>query len=222
MMNQSRSQGSDEKMKDYLDIGIKLAIGIITLIFQMNLLGKANLAPTSPLDQLQNFVLGGIIGGMIYNAQISILQYFLVLVMWTFLVTLFKYLKENVALVKKMIDGYPTTLIKNGKVLVDECTKHGISATDLMFKLRTSNVYETRSVKRAIYEQNGQLTIILYGEENVKYPIITNGYINQEVLEMIERDESWLFNELNKQEAEVQNVYLGEWVNGELILSLYD
>lgn len=209
-------------MKEYLDIGIKLAIGIITLIFQMNLLGKANLAPTSPLDQLQNFVLGGIIGGMIYNDQISVLQYFLVLVMWTFLVTLFKYLKENVALVKKMIDGQPITLIKNGQVMVDECTKKGISANDLMFKLRAANVYETRVVKRAIQEQNGQLTIILYGEENVKYPLITNGYANQDVLEMIDRDYSWLLNELNKQGVDVQDVYLGEWVNGELILSLYE
>lgn len=209
-------------MKEYLDIGIKLAIGIITLIFQMNLLGKANLAPTSPLDQLQNFVLGGIIGGMIYNDQISVLQYFLVLVMWTFLVTLFKYLKENVALVKKMIDGQPITLIKNGQVMVDECTKKGISANDLMFKLRAANVYETRAVKRAIQEQNGQLTIILYGEENVKYPLITNGYANQDVLEMIDRDYSWLLNELNKQGVDVQDVYLGEWVNGELILSLYE
>lgn len=209
-------------MKEYLDIGIKLAIGIITLIFQMNLLGKANLAPTSPLDQLQNFVLGGIIGGMIYNDQISVLQYFLVLVMWTFLVTLFKYLKENVALVKKMIDGQPITLIKNGQVMVDECTKKGISANDLMFKLRAANVYETRVVKRAIQEQNGQLTIILYGEENVKYPLITNGYANQDVLEMIDRDYSWLLNELNKQGVDVQDVYLGEWANGELILSLYE
>ena len=64
-------------MKEYLEIGIKLAIGLVTLIFQMNLLGKGNLAPTSSLDQLQNFVLGGIIGGMIYNNQISILQYLL-------------------------------------------------------------------------------------------------------------------------------------------------
>lgn len=113
-------------MKEYLEIGIKLAIGLVTLIFQMNLLGKGNLAPTSSLDQLQNFVLGGIIGGMIYNNQISILQFFLILIMWTFLVTLFKYLKENVGFVKKLIDGKPTVVIKNGKVLVENCAKKGI------------------------------------------------------------------------------------------------
>ncbi|HCM89212.1 MULTISPECIES: DUF421 domain-containing protein [Vagococcus] len=209
-------------MKEYLEIGIKLAIGLISLIFQMNLLGKSNLAPTSSLDQLQNFVLGGIIGGMIYNSQVSILQFFLVLIMWTFLVTLFKYLKENVSLVKRLIDGQPVTLIKNGEVIVESCAKKGISASDLMFKLRASNVYDTRQVKRAIQEQNGQLTIILYGEELVRFPIITNGFVDDDMLETFDKDREWLSKELEKQKTELSNVYLGEYNNGNLYLSLYD
>lgn len=209
-------------MKEYVEIGIKLAIGLISLIFQMNLLGKGNLAPTSSLDQLQNFVLGGIIGGVIYNSQISVLQFFLVLVVWTFLVTLFKYLKENVGFVKKLIDGQPTILIKNGEVLVENCAKKGIAASDLMFKLRTSNVYDTRQVKRAIQEQNGQLTIILYGEEQARFPLITNGFVDDDMLETLDKDRNWLDKELGKQNTEISNVYLGEYVNGNLQLSVYN
>ncbi|MFI3728816.1 DUF421 domain-containing protein [Vagococcus fluvialis] len=208
-------------MKEYLEIGIKLAIGLVTLIFQMNLLGKGNLAPTSSLDQLQNFVLGGIIGGMIYNNQISILQFFLILIMWTFLVTLFKYLKENVGFVKKLIDGKPTVVIKNGEVLVENCAKKGISANDLMFKLRQSNIYNTKQVKRAVQEQNGQLTIILYGDEQVRFPVITNGFVDEDVLEAFDKDREWLDKELAKQKIELSNVYLGEYHNGNLHLSLY-
>lgn len=208
-------------MKDYLEIGIKLAIGLISLIFQMNLLGKGNLAPTSTLDQLQNFVLGGIIGGMIYNTQISILQFFLILIMWTFLVTLFKYLKENVAIVKKLIDGKPIVVIKNGEVLVENCAKKGISANDLMFKLRIESIYDTRQVKRAVQEQNGQLTIILYGDEQVRFPLITNGVVDEDVLETFDKNKAWLEEELAKQQVELSNVYLGEYHNGYLNLSLY-
>lgn len=209
-------------MKEYLEISIKLSIGLISLIFQMNLLGKSNLAPTSSLDQLQNFVLGGIIGGMIYNSQISVLQFFLVLIIWTFLVTLIKYLKENVSFVKKLIDGQPVILIKNGEVIVENCAKKGISASDLMFKLRASNVYDTRQVKRAIQEQNGQLTIILYGEELVRYPLITNGFVDEDMLETFEKDREWLDKELEKKNTELSNVYLGEYNNGNLYLSLYN
>ena len=53
--------------------------------------------------------------------------------------------------------------------------KNGISAHDLMFKLRAAGIYEISTVKRAILEQNGQLSIIQYGNENLRYPLIING-----------------------------------------------
>lgn len=209
-------------MKEYLEIGIKLGIGLLSLIFQMNLLGKGNLAPTSSLDQLQNFVLGGIIGGMIYNNNISILQFFLILIIWTFLVTLLKYLKENVSLLKKIIDGKPVVVIKNGKVLVENCAKKSISANDLMFKLRTMNIYDTSNIKKAFQEQNGQLTVILNGDEQVKFPIITNGFIDEESLENFRFDKEWLKEELKDKNINLPDVYLCEYIDNNLVFHLYE
>lgn len=59
-------------MTTYFPILIKLAIGLLALIIQINIMGKGNLAPTSALDQVQNYVLGGIIGAVIYSDTITI------------------------------------------------------------------------------------------------------------------------------------------------------
>ena len=59
---------------DYTQLFIKFSRGILTLIIQINAFGKSNLAPTTALDQLQNYVLGGIIGGLIYNQSITVFQ----------------------------------------------------------------------------------------------------------------------------------------------------
>ena len=53
--------------------------------------------------------------------------------------------------------------------------RNGITAHDLMFKLRAAGIYEINSVKRAVLEQNGQLSIIQYGDENLRYPLIIDG-----------------------------------------------
>ncbi len=45
-------------MQLYTPILIKFTLGIICLIIQINLMGKSNLAPSSSMDQLQNYVLG--------------------------------------------------------------------------------------------------------------------------------------------------------------------
>lgn len=87
----------------YTPIIIKLGLGILCLIVQINLMGKGNLAPSSAMDQVQNYVLGGIIGGVIYNESITVLQFVLVLIIWTFLVFVLKFLKENNRLVKEFL-----------------------------------------------------------------------------------------------------------------------
>ncbi|MFQ9134800.1 MAG: hypothetical protein ACLR5Y_05640 [Haemophilus parainfluenzae] len=61
-------------MDGYTLLGLKLAMGIIGLVLQINLMGKGNLAPTSAMDQVQNYVLGGIIGGVIYSDSIGVFQ----------------------------------------------------------------------------------------------------------------------------------------------------
>ncbi|MBO0467040.1 hypothetical protein JZO73_05775 [Enterococcus plantarum] len=49
---------------------------------QMNISSKGNLEPKSVSDQIQNYVLGRIIVGVIYNYQIIVLRFLIVLLFW--------------------------------------------------------------------------------------------------------------------------------------------
>ena len=110
-------------MEAYSLLALKLLMGILGLILQINLLGKGNLAPTSAMDQVQNFVLGGIIGGLIYSDSVGLLQFFLVLILWTLLVLSLKFIKNHNHWVKSVIDGKSVWIIVNGKVQAEECMK---------------------------------------------------------------------------------------------------
>ena len=177
---------------DYGLITIKFILGMVCLIFQINILGKGNLAPSSAVDQVQNYVLGGIIGGIIYNREITVLQFVMVLLIWTLIVFVVKFLKEHNRVLQKVLDGQPQILIKNGQVRVEACMRAGMTASELMFRLRTQGVYELSKVKSGILEQNGQLVVIENNEQDVRFPIINDGQINQDVLELIHRDQNWL------------------------------
>ena len=206
----------------YIDVTIKLALGLISLIFVINLSGKGNLAPNSASDQIQNYVLGGIIGGVIYNPSISILQYCIILLIWTILVLSLKWLKTNNHLIKKIVDGSPTILIKNGKVDVEACRSVGLSASDVALKLRGEGIYQLKLVKRAILEQNGQLTVVQMGDENPKYPIITDGVIQGDVLETIGRDEDWLLETLKKEGYDnISDIFIAEFDKGVIRVVTY-
>ena len=208
-------------MEAYSLLALKLLMGILGLVLQINLLGKGNLAPTSAMDQVQNFVLGGIIGGVIYSDSIGLLQFFLVLILWTLLVLSLKFIKNHNRWVKSVIDGKSVWIIVNGKVQAEECMKNGISAHDLMFKLRAAGIYEIAAVKRAVMEQNGQLTVIQYGDESLRYPLITDGQIDHDILEIIKRDDEWLQQELDRLKLTAVQVYIGEYIDGKLVAHPY-
>lgn len=207
---------------DYTQLFIKLALGILTLIIQINLFGKTNLAPTTALDQLQNYVLGAIIGGIIYNPSITVLQFFLVLIIWTLVVFILKFSRDHNSWIRGAIDGKPVQVIKNGQVLVANCMKAGISANELMFKLRSRGIYSVEKVKNCIFEQNGQLTIIENDEANIRFPIISDGQVNEDVLELIHKSEAWLEREVKAAGYNgINDVFLGEYIDGKLRLTGY-
>ena len=71
-------------------------------------------------------------------------------------------------------------------------------------------------------EQNGQLILTKSGEENPKYPLITDGVIQQNVLEVINKTEDWVTEQLAAQDIQdVSDVFLAEYNNGQLTVVKY-
>ena len=196
----------------YFYIALKLLLGFLALILVINFPGKGNLAPASASDQVQNYVLGGIVGGVIYNPDITIPEFMLILVIWLMLVLSLRWLKKHNNLVKRWVDGEPVVLISKGQIDVQAMKQVGLSAHDLSFKLRMQGIYTIKDVKQAILEQDGQIIITSFGETNHKYPLITDGVIQQTTLEMIDKDEDWLLAELKSQGIEdVSKIFLAEY-----------
>lgn len=209
-------------MDGFILVAIKLLIGFFALTIIINLSGKGNLAPSSASDQVQNYVLGGIIGGVIYNNEIQILDYIGILCIWCALVLTLKWVKQHNVRAKQLIDGKALIIIDNGKINIENCKKVGLSAHDVSFKLRTQNIYSIEKVKRAVVEQDGELIITQEGEENPKFPLITDGQLQTDILQVIGKNETWLLKEMKKQGLKAySDVFLGEYVDGKLNLTAY-
>ena len=207
----------------YAIVAVKLTLGLLALVLVINLTGKGNLAPASASDQVQNYVLGGIVGGVIYNDDISIPVFIVILTIWFAAVLSLRWLKKHNNMVKQLVDGKPVTLISRGKIDVKVARKAGLSANDLSFKLRMQGIYSVKDIKQAILEQDGQLIITSFGEENPKYPLITDGSVQKSTLEMIDKDEEWLKAELKKLGIEdASDVFLAEYDSGKISITKYE
>ena len=131
-------------------------------------------------------------------------------------------MNTNVSFIKHLIDGKPTIIIKNGTLDPEACRSKGLSASDVALKLRSQGVFQLKEVKRAVIEQNGQLIVVRMGDENPKYPIITDGVVQVEILETIGKTEEWLMAELNKKGFEnVDDIFIAEYDKGEINVVTY-
>ncbi len=70
--------------------------------------------------------------------------------------------------------------------------------------------------------KNGQLVVIENSDENIRFPLINDGQINMDVLELIHHDEKWIVEQVKKAGFEsVNDIYLGEYIHGKLHLVGY-
>jgi membrane protein len=207
---------------DFAEIAMKFLLGLLAMVTIINMTGKGNLAPTSAMEQIMNYVLGGIIGGVIYSRDVRIWQFAIVLIIWFVLVYGMRRLKSRSHLLQHLLDGTPTVVIVNGQVDVEACKRAKITAHELTLKLRLHNVFNIRKVKRAVVEQNGQLLLVMAGEENLKYPLLTDGVAQSNVLEAIDKDVKWLREELAKQGYDdLSKLFLVDYLGGQLVVTPY-
>ena len=205
---------------DYAEIALKFLLGLLSMVMVVNFTGKGNLAPTSAMEQIMNYVLGGIIGGVIYSRDLHLWQFAIVLFIWFSLVYMLRRLKARSHFMQRILDGNPTVVIVNGEVDVAACKKAKITAHELTFKLRMHNIFNIRKVKRAVVEQNGQLLVVMAGEENLKYPLLTDGSVKTTVLEAIDKDEAWLRAELAKMGySDPSKLFLVDYLGGQLVVT---
>lgn len=207
---------------NFAEIAMKFLLGLLAMVTIINMTGKGNLAPTSAMEQIMNYVLGGIIGGVIYSRDVRIWQFAIVLIIWFVLVYGMRRLKSRSHLLQHLLDGTPTVVIVNGQVDVEACKRAKITAHELTLKLRLHNVFNIRKVKRAVVEQNGQLLLVMAGEENLKYPLLTDGVAQSNVLEAIDKDEAWLRAELAKMGySDPSKLFLVDYLGGQLVVTPY-
>ena len=70
-------------VQPYIDIALKLITGMIGILVFLRIIGKAQLAQITPLDTVSAFVIGALVGGVLYNPDMSMWHILFALAVWT-------------------------------------------------------------------------------------------------------------------------------------------
>lgn len=206
----------------FIKMTLRLAIGLLALIIYMNLLGRMQLSPQSAVDQIGNYILGGILGGIIYNLDLEFYKFFMAIIIWTSLMLLVNFITQKNLRAKRAIKGHPTLLMESNKFLTDEFKKNKVNLDDIMSRLHQKGIHSISEVDTIWLEPNGQLTTIMKYDDNTGWVLIEDGQINYLDLFRLNKSKEWLEAEVQKKGCEsISEIFYGEYLNKELILYKY-
>lgn len=178
---------------EYIAIVWKILIAITYAVVVMKISGKANLALMSPIDQLQNYILGGIVGGVLFSKSITTIDFIFVMSLWAAVSLSLNYALKKSTKVKQLIDGSIIPVIHNGIVIREGIEKAKMPLGDLYLKLRTQKIFDIESVSYAQVEQNGHITVLTKDDqERLPILLVVDKMILDEGLEKIGKDREWL------------------------------
>lgn len=205
-------------MEHYLYIILKFCIGYITVILHLNYTGKIRLSDMTPIDFIGNFIIGGIIGGVIYNNDITITEYCIVLVIGILLIELLNFLCSKINILRSFAIGRPIPIIQNGKFIIQNIKdkKNKIDILNVLSQLHKQGIYALQEIKFAQIEPSGGITAICKDHIQPSKILVQDGQIDHEELKIINKTEDWLKQEIDAKKIDISKVFIAEYYNNKL------
>lgn len=204
---------------EYITVIFRTFFFYFFVVFIYRIMGKREVGELGIIDLIVSVLIAELVAISIDKTNDSILLSVIpitLLVICQIIMSIISFKKRKI---RTMFDGKPSVIINNGKIMIKEMIKQRYNLDDLLTQLRQNNIDDIKDVEYAILETNGNLTTFIKNEEKkdktFPLPIIIEGTINYEALELLDKDISWLKNNIKE---EINNIFYGFYKNGNIYI----
>lgn len=124
-----------EFIEPYIGIALKLITGMIGILAFLRITGKAQMAQVTPLDTVSAFVIGALVGGVLYNPDMTLWHILFALVVWTAFNMLVRFAMRSARL-RHLIKGESVYLVKDGIINFKTFKRNSLEMEQFRLMLR--------------------------------------------------------------------------------------
>lgn len=226
-------------MPELVLILIRSLTAFLLLLLLARIMGKKQISQLTFFDYCVGITIGSIAATMSVDQNIKAANGILALLVWGLVPIILSYVSLKSMWFTKLMDGSPSILIQKGKINEKNLKKNLLIIDELMLLLREKGVFKVSDVEMAVFETNGQLSVMLKAEQQPVTPstmrisvkpehgptlLIADGQLLKKGLKERGYTESWLLSEVQKQGAKhFYDVFLAQIdSNGNVHVDLYD
>lgn len=198
-------------MNPYLEILLRSLGAFALVIVVTRLVGKSQVGKLTVTDFVNAIVIGSIAAAMVVELQERAVYYALGLVLFGLLTWGVEFTAMKFRPARKLLEGEPTVIVHNGKILEKNMQKMTYHVDDLTMQLREKEVFNIADVEFAVAEPNGELSILLKSQHQPLTPsdlniptqyqgipseLVVDGQIIQQNLKQNNLTRDWLIQQL--------------------------
>jgi len=188
-------------------------IGFFTLLIFTRIMGKQQVSQLTFFDYVVGITIGSTASSLTTDLTSRAWPHWVGLITWTILCLSLQLITLKSKTAEKFLDGQPTIVITNGKILEESMKKFRYTIGDLLAQLRDKGIFDLDQVAYAVLEKDGQLSIlkktqcdpvtpkdlnIKTTKASIDVEVIYDGSIVHDNLVSINRNERWIMNNLKK------------------------
>lgn len=221
---------------DTIKLILTSLLSVVALFIITKIMGHKQVAQLDFFDYVSGITIGSI-GAELATELESPEKPLIALIVYGIASALLNYLTTKLPRTRKYINGSPTILMNGGKMYRDNLKKAKLDLSEFMLLCRERGYFNLEEIQTAVFEHNGQLSILPRSANRPLSPddlnlkpnqasmgveVIMDGRVLGENLSRMGRDENWLTKQLKSQKySNAKEIFLGIYHPDEDKLTLY-
>lgn len=196
---------------DILNVIIRTIVILFILFIFVKIIGKKQVSQMNLFDYIIGITMGSVVADISLDIEKSFLSGIVSLTIYCLAGLISAILTNKSITMRRVINGVPTVLVENSKIIEDGLKKVRIDVNDLLSEARVNGYFNLEDIDYAVMETNGKVSFLLKGDKSpltkgdyklkVKNEGLTANVIIDEVLleknlKNIGKSEKWLKHEL--------------------------
>lgn len=210
-------------MDPYLEVFLRTLLSIAVLLLLTRLDGSKQISQLTFYDYIVGITAGSIAASMCIELDVNIWYAIIGIAMFMLSSLLLSMLTNKSIVMRRVLTGTPIFLMAGGKILYDGLKHAHFDVNDLLRELRVAGYFDINEVNYAILETNGTVSVmpmpdarpaktseqgITLPQETLSANVIIDGKIIPGNLSAMNKDATFIRDELKKQKLNMKNVAL--------------
>lgn len=210
-------------MQDLLIIAFRTVIFYILIIIFMRVMGKREVGELGIIDIVVFLIIAEVAAFALDSPDEKMIEAIVPMVVLVLIQLISSQISLKSKVFRDAVDGEPSLLVRDGHIMEDELRKQRYNLDDLFQQLREQRVGSIRDVTYAFLEPSGNLSVFTKDDIQPALTLISDGEMQVDHLELLQKSEEWLLEQLKRQGVEqIDLIFYCSYENGKVTYQLKD